>query len=620
MAVGTTISVSAVDNNIDISKATVIISEEATATDNYAAQRLKYYLDEILGSDIAILTDDYEADIEICVGATNRYNTDFTAEADGSYIIKSTDDKVIINGAGNKGTINGVYAFLEKYCGCHWYESEVIVVPEKESLVVPVGINDKYEPYFEYTEADTLSARDTEFSLANGLTGGVYRTMTAEQGSTVGYIGPFAHTLTTFFCKSERYFNEHPEYFALRDGKRDPSQLCLTNEDVIEVVTQEVLDLLSEYHNPEADMQIVSLTQHDNYLYCQCDNCRTVDEANSSQSGTMITFVNEVARRVKSGGGYENIVFDTFAYQYTRKAPTNVVPREDVIVRLCSIECCFGHNLDDENCELNLDFMHDLTEWGKICDRIYIWDYVNNYRETVCIFPNFGVMQRNVQIFSENNVKGLYEEGNYYIADCDAEFGEMRTYLLAKLMQNPYIDYSAEMDGYLNAVYGPGGKYIREFIDIITEHAVTDTKHLSIYQASTDTLYDMSKKDIEHCNELWEKAKDSAETDEQLQQIRRSEISWKYWKSSNKKGEFSHWRFPYVYMNAGESLYNDLNEFGIKTFSEGGKYQLSDCELLYLFRPVTKWTTLFDEWFWDVLNPFAKGLYRVFEFVYNIFN
>lgn len=618
-AAGVTVTAGAVGNNIDLSDTSIIISCNASETDRYAALRLEYYLEEITGSDIVILTDDNEADVEICVGATNRDDTDFSDASDGSYIIKSTDNKVIINGAGNKGAINGVYAFLEKYCGCHWYEAEVIVVPENSKLSVPTGIDDKYTPYFEYTEADTMSARDVEFSLANGLTGGVYRQMSSEQGSTVNYLGTFCHTLTTFFCKSETYFADHPEYFALRDGERNPNQLCLINEKVIEIVTAEVLDLLAAQHDPKAAMQIVSLTQHDNQLYCKCDKCKAIDDANGSQSGTMITFVNEVARRVKASGNYDNVVFDTFAYQYTRKAPTKVIPRDDVIVRLCSIECCFGHTLDDENCKLNVDFMHDLKEWGKICNRIYIWDYVNNYRDTACIFPNFGVMQRNVQIFAENNVKGLYEEGNYYISDCDAEFGEMRTYLLSKLMQNPYLDYSEEMNGYLNAVYGPGGCYIREFIDIVTEHAVTKIRHLSIYQAPTDTLYGMLKKDIDRCNELWDKAKEAAETDEQLQQLCRSELSWRYWKSANKRGEFSRWRFPYVYMSAGESLHNDMKAFDIKVLSEGGQHTISDCELLYLYRPVTKWTTLFEEKYWDILNPYAISLYKVLGIVYNAF-
>lgn len=609
----------AAENGFKVYESVIVVSADASETDTYAAQRLKHYLDRITGKNIGIVTDADSAEYEICVGATNRAETDFSESADGSYIITSTDKSVVINGAGNKGTINGVYAFLEKYCGCHWYEAQVIIVPENSNLTVPADINVEYTPFFEYTETDTASSRDIEFSLANGLTGGAYRDFIAEQGAAVEYLGRFCHTMTTFFCKSETYFEEYPEYFALRNGKRTPNQLCLTNEKVKEIATAEVLELLEEEHNPDADIQIVSLTQHDNFDYCMCDNCKAVDEENGSQSGTMITFVNEIARRVKEHG-YDNVVFDTFAYQYTRKAPTQVKPREDVIVRLCSIECCFGHTLDDPKCEQNVDFMNDLREWGKICNRIYIWDYVHNYAQTLCVFPNFGVLQRNVQIFYENNAKGLYEEGNYYIDNSDAEFAEMRTYLLSKLMQNPYLDFDAEVNGYLNGVYGPGGCYIRKFIDIMTEHAVTDNKHLSIYQSAQNTLYGMTDEDVEKCNELWKNAKAAAETDEQLQQIRRSELSWRYWKAVNKRGEFSRCQFPYIWMNEGKKLHDDLKEMNAVMFSEGGIHFLSDCELLYLYRIPTKWTVIYEEWFWDILNPLAVGFYKLLDAVYKLFN
>ncbi|MBQ3497816.1 MAG: DUF4838 domain-containing protein [Clostridia bacterium] len=604
------------ESGFDVSQAVIVAGE--SVTDKYAASRLEYYLEQITGRDIAVVSDSQpEAELEIVVGTTERETVNLDGFEDGGYVITSDEEKIIICGAGNKGTINGVYAFLEDYCGCHWYESGVIVTPENASLTVPYGIDDEYHPFFEYTETDTTSSRDIEFSLANGLTGGVYRSFTAEQGGQVGYIGSFAHTLVTHYCKPETYFEAHPEYYAYHKGERVPQQLCLTNPDVIDVVVGEVLENLSRQHDPSATIQIVSLTQHDNQKYCECDKCKALDDANGSHAGTMITFVNTVAERVKASGNYDNVVFDTFAYQYTRKAPTAVVPREDVIVRLCSIECCFGHTLDDPKCDENKEFMYDLEQWGKICNRVYIWDYVNNYRETVCIFPNFGVMQRNVQIFYENNVKGIYEEGNYYISECDAEFGEMRTYLLSKLMQDPYCDYSAEMNGYLKAVYGPGWQNIREFIDIMTEHAVTDSKHLYIYQKSQETLYGMTNEDIEYCNQLWKNAKAETQTEEQLSQLIRSELCWRYWKCANRKGEFSLWQFPYVWMNSNERLHHDMKDMGILKLGEGGQHALSDCNLLYLFRQPFKWTTLYEESYWDFLNPYAVKLYDFLGIVYN---
>ncbi len=592
--------------------AVIVVGKDSVKTDLYAAQKLEYYLEQITGKDIQTITDDEEKQsAEIVVGNTNRAEINFKHTDNGSYVIRSTDEQLIIAGVDTRGTIYGVYDFLEDFCGCRWYETEVIKIPENADLTVPAGIDIEYKPYFEYTETDTASSRDTEFSLANGQSGGVYRDLSVEQGGEVEYIGPFAHSLVTYYCRPEIYFAEHPEYFALRKGERNQKQLCLTNPDTIDVVYNEVITLLEQMHSPEKSMQILSLTQHDNQEYCECKNCAALDEANGSHAGTMITFVNTIAQRVKATGKYDNIVFDTFAYQYTRKTPTKVIPRDDVIVRLCSIECCFGHTLDNPDCDVNAAFMEDLVAWSKICDRIYIWDYVNNYSETCVIFPNFGVLQRNVQIFAENNVKGVYEEGNYYIDRCDAEFAEMRTYLLSQLLKDPYMDYDTEMNGYLEAVYGPGWQYIREFIDIMTEHAVTKYQHLGIYQKATKTLYRMSYMDVKRCDELWQKAFDAAETEKQQSEIKRSELCWRYWKCANQRAEFSRLRFMYHYMKAQDDLYDNLVEFGIEVLGEGTRQrELSDCEMTHHFRVPFKWTTLYDEPYWDAMDPYFMQFYN----------
>ncbi|MBR5262729.1 MAG: DUF4838 domain-containing protein [Clostridia bacterium] len=607
---------SAAEAVFDVTQAIIVVDENASITDNYAAERLKYYLDEITGGNIEILPDSEDAQFVISVGATDRSDADFSGADDGSYIITSTADEIIIDGAGNKGTINGVYAFLEKICGCHWYESEVIVIPENAQLTVPAGIDMEYTPFFEYTETDTTSARDPEFSVANGLTGGIYKNLTAEQGGDVDYLGGSSHTLTNRYCKPSLYFEEHPEYFALHGGARVTSQLCLTNEDVKDIVTKEALELLEKQHKPEATMQILSITQADNGEYCQCESCAALDNANGSQAGTMLTFANEIARRIKATGKYDNVVIDTFAYQYTRTAPTNVVPRDDVIVRLCSIECCFGHTLDDEKCEANVKFMKDLEDWSRICDRLYIWNYNLNCDESVNIYANFGTLQRNTQIFYEHNVKGIYQQGVFYISECDAEFGEMKTYLLSKLMQDPYLDYDVEMLGYLRGVYGPGGDHLKEFIDIVTDHAVTRYKHLYLEEDSRFSLPGMMPWEVSRCDELWELAKEKAENDEQLAQINRSELCWRYWKCANKRSEFSLLQSPYLQMKANRELYSDLVEMGITRMGERPNHEISHNELRHMTRRIYTWITLYDEPVWDAINPYALALYNIMEKIY----
>lgn len=558
----------------------ILIPETYTQQESYAIDILQGKLHDVLGYYLPHARTAEDKFIAINMGEADI--------ADNGYTIKADGEKIYIDGTGVRGTLYGVYRFLEEFCGYKIYTQNLSVLPTAENIYVPADTNIKYEPFFEYTETDWRSPRDWNYSAANGLTGGAYRRLPAYMGGTVNYLGGLCHTFTSTFCNADKYFGEHPEYFAYRNGERIKDQLCLTNPDTLEIVKSEVLDLLRREHDPSASLQIVSLTQADNQKYCQCKDCAAFEKAHGGvQSATMLYFVNQVADAVKEAG-YDNVGIDTFAYQYTRKAPTGIVPRDNMIVRLCTIECCFSHTLDDPKCKKNVDLMKDLEDWSKICNRIYVWDYTTNYAYTCCLFPDFGVIQKNIQIFYEHNVKGVYEEGNYYINDCDTEFGELRAYMLSKCMQNPYCNIDEEVNGFLNAYYGPGGKYIRKALDMYTENAGNRNGHLTIYQDS-DINLTLRGYQIAQIDKYWQAAKDETENETQLANIERSEISWRYWKAADKRGEFS--LVNPNRFDEKQKLYDDIVASGAKRMSEGQQWgDYLDCAAVR-FAPVDDWNS-----------------------------
>ena len=576
----------------------IIVSENASAQDRAAAGTLQAYLARITGRDVAVRTDDAAAGAAIAVGST-KY-TPAAPVPDGGYRIVFADDVLCICGAGSTGTLNGVYAFLRDFCGCRWYAPEEIVIPQRQTVCVPSDVDVSYAPPFEYAFTDWRTMCDDGIAVPNGQTG---------NGC---YINGFCHTLAARYCARDKYFDAHPEYFALHDGKRTPDQLCLTNPDTLRIVTQEVLDVLESRHDPDADLQIISITQDDNGSYCECPACKALDDANGSHAGTNVTFANAIADAVKQAG-YDNVAIDTFAYQYTRKPPAAVIPRDNVIIRLCSIECCFCHTLDDEKCRENRDFMRDLRDWGKICSRIYIWDYTTNYWETVCLYPDFGVLQRNMQIFYENNVKGVFEEGEPSLDD-NAEFGELRAYLLARLMQDPYLDYEAQMQEFLRAYYGEGGDALYRFLQKTTEKAgASYLHHLGTFPDSTKTLTRFTERDAAVCDALWREAKEKTKDTAYYDRVERSELCWRWWKCSNRRGEFSPLRSTlYTRMRDRETLYRDLVRMGITHLNHTRRErQLTQCMTLVLLRRPGKWCGLFEETYWDALEPFVLRLYRL---------
>ena len=550
----------------------IVRGVNCSASELNAAQTLQSHIAQICGVTLPLVTDAQEPQAkEIIVGKTNRedgggYTVDRNALGDEGLMVKTVGQKLVIAGGEKRGTLYGVYTFLEEVLGCHWYTSTLIEIPHMDDLKIPVEINITQKPYFEYRETDWISPRDQLYSIANRQNGNIYRQLSEAQGGNMGYAAGFAHTLTTIILPSSQYFATNPEYYAwgVRSNARTPDQLCLTNPDTLAFVINQVRGILAA--NPNA--QIVSLTQHDNQNYCVCDNCKAVDEYEESHAGTMIRFVNAVADNIKAD--YPNVAIDTFAYQYTRKPPKHVTPRENVIVRLCSIECCFAHPLNDPGCKENAAFNKDLTDWKKICNRLYIWDYTTNYGNFNGPFNNFAVMQKNMQYFAENNVKGIYEEGNYMAAQSNGEFAELRAYLLCKLLWDPYLDYDKTMNDFLRAYYGKGWQYVREYIDMTIKHSGECGTHMHIFDSMTEKgTFMLTGNEIKYCNELWVKAAELAQDETTLTHVKMSELAWRYWKGCNMLSEFSRLQNPTKWRDANKALYADYQKYGIVRCSEG---------------------------------------------------
>jgi len=555
-----------------------ILYSTGAPTDQTAAEVLAAALNQITGGTAFAATPDAvpTGGKEILVGAISGLDTYILDAgelgADG-YRIMPWGESILIAG-GERGVLYGVYHFLEKYFGCRWYTHELQVIPPNPGAEYhALQMEEMYAPALEYREMDWLSRSDPLYSVANGLNGNIYRSLPPEQGGTFGYNGSFAHTIINQFLRPAEFFEAHPDWYAWRDGeaKRVPKQLCLTNPAVLAEMIREV----RQYLGNGSGQNIISVTQDDNQDYCQCANCKKVDAEEGSQAGTMIRFVNAIAADIKDD--YPNAAIDTFAYQYTRTPPKKVKPLPNVIVRLCSIECCFAHPLDDPKCSFNAAFAKDIEAWSNICDRLYIWDYTTDYGHFNCIFPNFGVLQKNMQFFVKHHARGVYEEGNYTSGESNSEFAELRGYLIARLLFNPYIDYNAEMNGFLKAYYGGGWQYMREFIDFTIANAGTKLPHrkLGIFNSPTDKdLLNLGPNKIAYADALWEKAialagDEPAGAETCRQHVLRSQLSWRFWKGANKAGEFSRLQPVERWQAANAQLYSDFKSFGITRYSEG---------------------------------------------------
>lgn len=208
-------------------------------------------------------------------------------------------------------------------------------------------------------------------------------------------------------------------------------------------------------------------------------------------------------------------------------------------------------------------FAVDINDWSAISENLFIWDYTTNFREYMLPFPNFHVLSPNMQLFAENNVKGIYEQGNS--KSISGEFGEMCAYLIAKLLWDPYADVEYHMMDFMRAYYGEeAAEYIREYIDLIT-FKIKELSHLFIFTRSNE-LFTLSRKERIKADSLWKAALDSNINEQQRQNILLSELSYRYFKGCLLLGEFSLLRPGRIKEN--KKLYNDIKSHGIQRTTE----------------------------------------------------
>lgn len=422
--------------------------------------------------------------------------------------------KLLLAGGRPRGTLYAVNRFLQQQCGVRWWTPWAPDMPRQATLRVS-NFDVREQPAFEYRAPFWFTGFDPQWKVRNGANN-EHNKIPAELGGCIQYKG-FAHTFY-YLVPPQKHFAGHPEWFSMIDGQRSTnrSQLCLTNPKLRDFTVERVKEWLREA--PEA--QIISVTQNDWYGFCQCPECKAVDDAEESQSGTMLSFANYIAEKIEPE--FPHVAVDTFAYQYTRKPPKTLRARHNVIVRLCSIECNFREPLDHPS---NAAFADDIRKWSKIAPRLYVWDYTTDFRNYVHPHPNWFTLGPNVRFFHEHGVRGLFEQGAYQ--GYGAEMSELRAWVLAQLLWNPQLNDRALIREFLDGYYGPGAaRFIHQYLELM--HERTRGLYLGCFLRKENYPH-LNFNTLAAAERLWQQAAAVvADDEEKLARVRVSHLPVRY--------------------------------------------------------------------------------------------
>lgn len=460
----------------------VSVDPAASPAERRAAEELASFLKQVTGAEFPVVSPDEAGNrpqLAVGPGAVKALAPDFSLGGlgeDGILIRSLASPRqpphlLISGGPGAaRGTLYAVYTFLEEQAGLRWWTATESTIPSRPDLSVPGNLSVRYVPPIWQRSSYFREGMDPDWSVRNKLNSGSVPMTDAARGGAIEFAGRNCHTFY-LLVPPAKYFAEHPEWFAEINGKRVPegAQLCLTNPEVVKVAAATAAEWLRA--NPLAKM--VAVDQNDYQLHCTCAACKAVDEEEGGPSGTNIRFANAVAAELEAE--FPNVWIETFAYEYTRKPPKLTKPRDNVVVRLCSIECDFAHPLSHPN---NREFKEDLEGWSRICKQLLIWDYVTNFYHYLQAHPNFGVLGPNIRFFRDHKVKGIFEQGN---GQSRGAFGApLKTWLIAKLLWNPDLDDAKLIDEFLNGYYGPAAPGLRAYYDLVHDEKVVGDFYMKI--------------------------------------------------------------------------------------------------------------------------------------------
>lgn len=467
-------------------KVTVVYSEGASESLIAAADFMAATIDRMSGSSgvRTAVKKGGESGFSIYVGrAANSALIDLSDVKDDGYKLEIKPEGIYIVGKTDDATRNGIYDFLETHLECMYVSPENTYVPLCPT--VKLALEEKtVNPTITWRKVYQYESVQNGWYERLKMNG----TIVKEGENSIELYnewGTWCHS-SFEFVPPEKYFDEHPEYYAKFLGKRRyqfnvlgrtfPTHLCYTNEEVYQIAEAELVKRIEA--NPEVKFWDFSIM--DTYFAtCRCKECKKFNKEAGSEMGTLLAFLNRLADAIKDD--YPDVYLSTLAYQRVKNPPKNMKCAPNLCINVCAFPGTQSYPYSTEGgIKASREFAERVVEWGKICDNILVWDYVVNFTHLKLPFPNFEFQKENLEFYLENNIRFVFHQGSREPMD---ENAEMRTYLLSRQLWDKDVDLLALAKKYVAVVYGDAAGLVEEYMDTANAAMIESGADLSLYDS-----------------------------------------------------------------------------------------------------------------------------------------
>jgi len=438
----------------------IYLAPGATPAEENAAQELQKGLKRLFGLEASISRNDPER-CTFFVGQSPEAGkalgiADFSTFKPDEILLKKVNGKMFLLGDRPRGSLYAVYEFLERAYGVRFWTAEVEHWPRHEKFFLP-EIDHRYAPVFRRRYIYYDLSRKSPFcvKLRTNRYGAGPRWGDKEE--IIGFVHTFGR-----FVPAKKYFKDHPEWFALRDGKRVANcQPCLTNRGFRKTLVEAALAALRKRTDP----RVISITQNDGEMtFCECAECTKFIKKHGNKSDLLMDVVNEVADAVARE--FPKVQVETLAYSITLDPPKSVFPRKNVLIRFCPSR---ADNTQPMDSPANASKSAPFKAWRKFGNPLAVWTYETDFKRFYLPFPNWRGLLDDLRFYADQGVIDVFQQGSY--AGPAADLSDLRVWVLGKLQWDPYQDPGKLVREFALGFYGKAAPYILTYIGHMTATA-----------------------------------------------------------------------------------------------------------------------------------------------------
>jgi len=373
-----------------------------------------------------------------------------TRSGDG-YALQSRGKHLLLSGETPASTRFAVTHFLESL-GCRWFMPNAIgeIVPTKPTISL-AGIDVREQPDFAFREVWGFGDR------ARSRTGGMDL--------------PNAHDWR--HIPADKYFAEHPEYFAQRSGERKPGGwVCTSNPTVARLFADAYINMARKGKTAE------SISPPDGRGFCECDKCQALDvpgylepsSGTTCMSDRYAHFFHNVGQLVKKDA--PDFILSFYCYSdYTLPPKTLTEVSDNLCGWVTTIRFCRIHGINNPHCESRQRYKDAVQGWARLM-RTACYDYNYNLAEVTVPISKITYMKENIPFLKQSGCLGI----NLESMSAWHLYGP-HTYLASRLMWRADAPADAILADYYEQLFGQAAPQVKAYWDHIDAAVVACKVH-----------------------------------------------------------------------------------------------------------------------------------------------